>query len=278
MGKPISDWPIANLQLHHPKPALLNWMPRRRFWGNRIPGISPGPKAFRQEQDFPHAETEYQTALAEDPNDLYDANWHMPTCSIACAGIADAIAALNTAMNLSPSDPSIYAYLAQVHAKQGERDQALQEIESAEKLGGNRVEILTATGDALLTLGDRDGAMQRFSRALDVPGGDRIGVRLSIAEIFLRQGHFDEAHRQIALGFAEARISPDSPVTGEDFARLQIFSSRCTTLIWLKHISVRHSFPALISRNRRTRAYEHLSGRRQHWQSGKRTGKTWARD
>jgi len=34
-----------------------------------------------------------------------------------------------------------------------------------------------------VTLGDRDAAMQRFSRALAVPGGDRIGVRLAIAQV-----------------------------------------------------------------------------------------------
>ena len=67
---------------------------------------------------------------------------------------------------------------------------------------------MTATGDALLTLGDRDAAMQRFSRALEVPGGNRIGIRLALAQIFLRQGHADEARRQIALGFAEARMIP----------------------------------------------------------------------
>ena len=78
--------------------------------------------------------------------------------------------------------------MAQVHAKQGNREADNDRIQSAERLGGNRIEILTATGDALLTLGDRNAAMQRFSRALDVPGGDRIGVRLAIAEIFLRQG------------------------------------------------------------------------------------------
>ena len=72
-----------------------------------------------------------------------------------------------------------------------------------------------ATGSALLILGDRDAAMQRFSRALDVPNGDRIGVRLAIAEVFLRQGHYDDARRQIALGFAEARLD-ESPVTPDD--------------------------------------------------------------
>ena len=60
--------------------------------------------------------------------------------------------------------------------------------------------------------------MQRFSRALEVPGGDRIGIRLAIAQIFIRQGHPMMPVVQIALGFAEARLFPDSPVTAEDFA------------------------------------------------------------
>src|SRR5246127_2086695 len=76
----------------------------------------------------------------------------------------------------------------------------------------------TPSGEAFLTLGDRGAAMQRFSRALEVPAGDRIGVRLLIAQIFMREGHLDDARRQIALGFAEARLFPDSPVTGEDYA------------------------------------------------------------
>jgi tetratricopeptide (TPR) repeat protein len=207
----------ANLQLHRPKPALNQLDAAQKILGKSHAWHLARAEAFRQEQDFPHAATEYQTALSEDPKDL--------TSELAYADVlyrmrryADATAALNAAMALAPADPTIHALLAQVHAKEGQREQALQEIRSAEKLGGNQVEILTATGDALLILGDRDGAMQRFSRALDVPGGDRIGIRLSIAEIFLRQGHFDEAHRQIALGFAEARLYPDSPVTGEDFA------------------------------------------------------------
>ena len=71
-----------------------------------------------------------------------------------------------------------------------------------------------ATGDALLSLGEQDAAMQRFSRALDDPNGDRIGVRLAVAQVFLRQGNFDEARHQIALGFAEARAG--SSVTADD--------------------------------------------------------------
>jgi len=209
---------FADLQLHRPKPALKQLDAAQKVLGKSHAWHLARAEGFRQEQDYAHAATEYRSALSETPNDL--------TTQLAYADVlyrmrhyAEAVAALNTAENLSPSDPAIYALMAQVHAKQGNREQALRDIESAERLGGNTVATLTATGDALLTLGDRNAAMQRFSRALDVPGGDRIGVRLAIAEIFLRQGHLDEAHRQIALGFAEARLDTDSPVTPEDLSQ-----------------------------------------------------------
>jgi len=208
----------SDLQLHRPKPALVQLDAAEKILGKSHTWHLARAEAFRQEQDFPHAATEYRTALAEDSKDL--------TTELAYADVlyrmhhyAEAISALNAARTLSPDEASIYALMAEVHAKQENREAAMTDIQSAERLGGNRIEVLTATGDALLTLGDRNGAMQRFSRALEVPGGDRIGVRLSIAEIFLRQGHYDEAHRQIALGFAEARLFPDSPVTGDDFAQ-----------------------------------------------------------
>jgi tetratricopeptide (TPR) repeat protein len=102
-----------------------------------------------------------------------------------------------------------------VHAKAGAREETMRDIQMAEQYGKDQVDILVATGDALLTLGDRDAAMQRFARALDAPKGDRLGVRLAVAQVFLRQGRFDEARRQIALGFAEARVD-SSAVTPED--------------------------------------------------------------
>lgn len=209
---------FSDLQLHRPRPALTHLEAAQKFLGKSHTWHLARAEAYRQEQDFPHAAMEYRTALAEDSKDL--------TTELAYADVeyrmrhyGEAISALNAALQLSTSDPHIYALMAQVHAKQGDRQQTMRDIESAERLGGDRIEILTATGDALLTLGDRNGAMERFSRALDVPGGDRIGVRLAIAQIFLRQGHYDEARRQIALGFAEARLFPDSPVTGDDFSQ-----------------------------------------------------------
>ncbi len=208
---------FADLQLHRPRPALKQLDAAQKILGKSHSWHLARAEGYRQELDFPHAAAEYRAALAEQPKDL--------TTELAYADVlyrmrryTESIAALNAALQLSPSDPQIYALMAQVHARQGDREQTLRDIQSAERLGGSRVEILTATGDALLTLGDRNAAMQRFSRALEVPGGDRIGIRLAIAQIFMRQNHLDEARRQIALGFAEVRLFPDSPVTGEDFA------------------------------------------------------------
>ena len=204
----------ADLQLHRPKPALTQLADVQKLLGTSHAWRLARAEAFRQEQDFSHAEPEYRAALQEVPNDLSirlayaDTLYHLRR-------FQQSLAAIEVAQKLSPTDPAVYALRAQVHAKEGARTETMRDVQLAEQYGNNSVDTLMATGSALLILGDRDAAMQRFSRALDVPGGDRIGVRLAIAEIFVRQGHFDDARRQIALGFAEARAD-ESPVTPED--------------------------------------------------------------
>ena len=42
----------------------------------------------------------------------------------------------------------------------------MRDIQLAEQYGKDDIDILMATGEALLSLGDRDAAMQRFARAL----------------------------------------------------------------------------------------------------------------
>ena len=205
---------FADLQLHRPRPALIELDAAHKLLGKSHEWHLARAEAFRQEQDFAHAETEYRAALEEKPNDLTtqlafaDTLYHMRR-------YAEAIAALDVASRLSPSDAAIYALRAQVHAREGDREQTLRDIQLAEQYGNGGVNVLVATGDALLTLGDRDAAIERFSRALDAPNGDRIGVRLAVAQVFLRQGRWDDARRQIALGFAEARTD-SSTVTPED--------------------------------------------------------------
>jgi tetratricopeptide (TPR) repeat protein len=207
----------SDLQLHRPKPALTQLELAQKLLGKSHSWHLARAEAFRQEQDFSHAESEYRIALQETPNDSNTQLAYADTL-FRLRRFPQAIAALDVAQRLSPAEPRVYALRAQVHAKTGARDETMRDIQLAEQYGKDDVDILTSTGGALLALGDRDAAMQRFSRALDVPNGDRIGVRLAVAQVFMRQGHYDEARRQIALGFAEARVD-SSPVMPDDIAQ-----------------------------------------------------------
>jgi tetratricopeptide (TPR) repeat protein len=205
---------FADLQLHRPKPALSQLEVAQKILGKSHAWHLARAEAFRQEQDFTHAETEYKIALQETPNDLTTQLAYADTL-YRLRRYEQALNALQGAQTLSATDARVYALRAEIHAREGAREDAMHDIQLAEQYGKDNVDILMATGGALLRLGDRDAAMQRFSRALDVPNGDRLGVRLSVAQVFLQQGHYDDVHRQLALGFAEARLD-GSAVSAED--------------------------------------------------------------
>jgi tetratricopeptide (TPR) repeat protein len=204
----------ADLQLHRPKPAITQLAVAQKLLGKSHSWHLAKAEAYRQEQDFAHAEPEYRIALQDTPNDLPTQLEYADTL-YRMRRYQQSIAALDFAQNLAPANPAVYALKAQVHASQDDRAETMQDIKLAEQYGHNQIDILMATGDAFLTLGDRDAAMQRFSLALNTPNGDRIGVRLAIAQVFLRQGRFDDVRRQLALGFAESRMDA-SPVTSDD--------------------------------------------------------------
>ena len=204
----------ADLQMHRPQPALIQLNAAQKSLGKTRTLHLARAEAYRQEQDFARAEPEFRAALQEDPND-FPTQLEYGDTLYRMRRFQQAIAALESAQKLEPENPQVYALRAQVYARQGARDAALRDVQTAENYGHNDIPILMSTGAALLMLGDRDAAMQRFSRALDVPGGDRIGVRLAIAEVFLRQGHNDDVRRQLSLGFSEARLN-DALVTPDD--------------------------------------------------------------
>jgi tetratricopeptide (TPR) repeat protein len=207
----------ADLQLHRPKAALTQLEVTQKLLGKSHIWHLARAEAFRQEQDFTHAEPEYRIALQETPDDLNTQLAYADTL-FRLRRFQQSIATLDVAQKLSPTEPRVYALRAEVHAKEGARDETMRDIQLAEQYGKDRVEILMSTGGALLALGDRGAAMQRFSRALDIPTGDRLAVRLAVAHVFMQQGHYDEGRRQIALGFAEARVD-SAPVLPEDIAQ-----------------------------------------------------------
>lgn len=204
----------AYLQTRHAKLALKEAEVAERLMHESAPTHLAKAEAYRQQILFASAIKEYEAALRFQPNNLV-ATLAMADAQYRLHKYSDALQTLNAALKLSPNDPQIYAQMAYSYARLNQRDNAMRVIQMAEQNGGGSDRILLATGNALLMMGDRKAAMERFGRALDVVGGDRVATRLSLAHLFARQGRFEDARQQVAFGFAEARIDNTQPITPE---------------------------------------------------------------
>jgi tetratricopeptide (TPR) repeat protein len=207
---------FSDLQLRHAKDALNNVETAEKLLGESGATHLVKATAYRQERLLNKADQEYRAALKYSPDDL--------KLRLALADTLyyqrrynDALNELNDALLLSPGDPLIYAEMAHAEAQLHHRDETMKYVEAAEKEGGDQSAVLLATGDALLTLGDRDAAKQRFTAALDAPDANRVDARLAIAKLMAASGHWDEAKQQVSLAFAESRIGESNPVTADDY-------------------------------------------------------------
>jgi tetratricopeptide (TPR) repeat protein len=206
---------FSDLQLHHGKDALEQASLAAKIMGESGATHLASATAYRQQRLLAQAEREYYTAIKFAPDDyrlrlaLADTQYYERRYNQALSTLADAL-------TLDPNDPLIYAQMAHAHAELRHRDETLKYVQLAEKTGGERSAILLDTGDALMALGDREGAMQRFERALDAPDADRVKARLAIARLMVKYGHEGDGRQQIALAFAESRIGEASPVTPDD--------------------------------------------------------------
>jgi tetratricopeptide (TPR) repeat protein len=173
-------------------------------------------EAYRQRSMLARAEGEYQRALKLQVNDeniylaLADAQYRLHQYQAS-------VDSLNRALSLSPNNALINAQLARSYAGLDRPSDATAAITRAESAGGNDYRILLATAAALTELRERDQAMERYTRALDLSTADRLHVRLALARFFA-QGHKRvDAQQQVSLAFAEARVSEPEVVTAEDY-------------------------------------------------------------
>ena len=205
---------MAHLQLHRAIKAVEEVNVAEKILGpSRITHLTRA-EAFRQRLRLIDAEKEYRAALTYAPND--------PEVLVALADTIYRLRRYQEAVDLllqvcaaKPDDALAYARLARVYAELHSQQETLHYAQQAESLSNGQSGILLATGEAFLTLGDRDAAMQRFSRALQAPEGDAIETRLAVARLFAREGRGAEARQQVALGFAEARVSDNMPIKPE---------------------------------------------------------------
>ena len=206
---------FSYLQLHRSREALAEINIAEKSMGEQGAIHMARATAYRQMRILDKAVQEYRVALKYAPDDL---KLHMALADALYHGrrYSQSIAELQEALKLSPDDPLIYANLASAEAQLGHRAETFKYIQAAEREGVDQSAILLATGDALLTLGDRAAALERFTRALDAPDANRVDVRMEFAKLFVHEGKFADAKQEVALAFAESRIGEASPVTADN--------------------------------------------------------------
>jgi tetratricopeptide (TPR) repeat protein len=206
---------FSYLQLHRSREALDETNKAEKLLGELGATHMARATAYRQMRVLDKAVSEYRVALKYSPDDLKlhlalaDALFH-------ARHYAQSVNELDAALKLSPDDPLIYANMASAYAQMGRRAETFKYIQLAEQEAVDQSAILLATGDALLTLGDRAAALERFTRALDAPDANRVDVRIEFAKLFVREGKFNDAKQEVALAFAESRIGEASPVTADN--------------------------------------------------------------
>jgi tetratricopeptide (TPR) repeat protein len=207
---------FSELQLHRPKDALDHVDTAERMLGESGATHLVRATAYRQQRLLSKSENEYRAALRYSPDDV---RLHLALADTLYyqRRYNDSINALNTALQLQPGDPLIYAQMAHANAQMGRREETIRYIQAAEREGGDQSNVLLATGNALLILGDRQPAMERFTAALQSPDANRVDARLAIARLMANEGQWDDAKQQVSLAFAEARIGESTPVTADNY-------------------------------------------------------------
>lgn len=222
----------SELDLHKPLAALHQSELAERTMGDSRDVHVIRATAYGRVDMLSKAADEYRGALKFTPDD--------PALHLGLGNTLfserryhDAIAELETAENLSPDDPQVYALLARSYADLRNRNETLRYVRLAEKhlrpssdSVSEESEILVSTGQALSTLGEQTAAMERFRRALELPGSNRVAVRLAIAQLMAQQDHPEEAERQVALALMEAEAGDTAPPNGNQFIQASdVFSS-----------------------------------------------------
>jgi tetratricopeptide (TPR) repeat protein len=206
---------FSYLQLHRSRESLQEIALAQKQLGDIGAIHLAMATAYRQMRRLDQAEKEYRLALKFSPDDV---KLHMALADTLyhARRYNQAIQEWKNALALSPGEPVILASLAAAHAKLHQAAETFQYVQAAEKEGGDQSAVLLATGEALLDLGDREAAMDRFTRALSAPDANRVDVRLEVAKLFVRDNKFDDARQQVALAFAESRIGEASPLTTDN--------------------------------------------------------------
>ena len=215
----------ASLDLHRPGVALQQVQLAQKEMGDSMPIHVIRATAYGQNGMLPKAAGEYRDALKYSP---LDGDLHLALGDILYGQrqYHEAIEEMKVAQKFSPENRVIYAELARAYSRLQDREETLRYVQLAEQPDQptentgrdkktDKSRILISDGQALSFLADQNAAMERFATALAEPYGDRISIRLAIAQVMAIQGHMEDAQRQIALALMEGQTEGTLPATGE---------------------------------------------------------------
>jgi Tfp pilus assembly protein PilF len=221
----------ASLDLHKPAVALKHADLAEKTMGDIREVHVIRATAYGRQEMLGKAIAEYRAALKFTPDDPA-LHMGLGNALFSERRYHAAVEELKIAEKFSPNDAQIDAMLARSYASLDDRNNTLHYVELAERNAkatpapanpyGEPLlsSIYVSTGQALTTLGDDKAAMDRFTKALEVPHANRVNVRLAIAEVMTQQGHEEDAQRQIALGLMEAGTGETDPATGPQFVQV----------------------------------------------------------
>jgi len=227
---------FADLNLHRPQSAIDQTLVAEGLAGDSELVHTIRATAYGRMGMLTKSAQEYRSALTFDPDDgtLY---LGLANIFFAQRRYHEALSELQSADQHLSEDPSIYALMARANAELRNREETLHDVKLAEKYAAalpaqstakgtdltkpaSVSEIYLATGEALSILGDKEAAMERFSNALTMPSADRLSVRLAVAQEMAKQGHVEDAERQIALAQMEVDAKDAEPATGEQLVTI----------------------------------------------------------
>ena len=220
----------SSLDLHRNSVALRQAALAEKLMGDIRDVHVIRATAYGDEGLLNKAATEYRAALKFTPDDG-KLRLGLGNALLSLRRFHAAINELDLAAQYAPDDPTPYALLARCYANLQDRPQTVHFVEVAERRalsvpGPQQSQIFVDTGEALDELGDQNAAMDRFRRALDVKGSDRVGVRLAIARLMAQQNSPEDAERQIALALMEAEAGETAPPNGVQYiAAADVFRS-----------------------------------------------------
>ena len=211
----------ASLDLSKPQAALRQADLAEKTLGDSRDIHVIRATAYGREELLAKSATEYRAALKFTPDDGA-LHLGLGNALFAQRKFHEAIEELEVTERLSPNNAYAEATLARSYAGLDERDQTQHYIQSAELHAQSgsfteRCQVFVFTGEALSTLGDQNGAMERFRKALETPDSDRVAVRLAIAQLMAQEGRNEDANRQIALGWMEAAAGDTAAPSGNEF-------------------------------------------------------------